>query len=509
LVEHWRKGLWQDQAISPYDPEAAEAVLAAVAWWLHGEKNRTTQTVEELGAVATQALADLGPGAGLGRDGVGFIGRMRDQSGILAMWSAGQCGFLHLTFQEYLAGLHAARENRAEELVKNIGASWWREVILVAIAIGSRDFAQKFFAALLETDAVAKQSALVDQCLDEARYAVLEPFLTVLKKPEMAPDRQLAILRPLRPFKHAELTAVCRRLARSAHLELREVAREILQRAGVEPERPTIEILETPLALQVHLKTGIALITIPAGEFVMGSNDGYSDEKPVHCVRISRPFQLGKYPVTNAEYQRFLEANPHTKPPAFWNDSQFNDPQQPVVGVCWHEARAFCQWADGRLPTEAEWEYACRAGSQGHWCFGNDEAKLGEYAWYIQNSGSNLHPVGQKKPNAWGLHDMHGNVWEWCLDEKREYTTEPRLDPVGPLEGAWRVVRGGSYWDDARGCRSAFRLAIEAGSRNGSMGFRLAAGQELEGGAKDSGASGRSRGAEGRSPAEGPESGAG
>jgi predicted NACHT family NTPase len=149
LVEHWRKEMRELQKVSGFDPEAAEGVLSTVAWWLHGQESRTSQTVEELGAVATKSLADLAPGAGLGRDGVEFIRRMRDESGILAMWGAGQCGFLHLTFQEYLAGFHAAREGLAEALVQHVGTSWWREVILVAVAVGSRDFARKFFAALV------------------------------------------------------------------------------------------------------------------------------------------------------------------------------------------------------------------------------------------------------------------------------------------------------------------------------------------------------------------------
>ena len=149
LVEHWRKEMRELQEVSGFDPEAAEGVLSTVGWWLHGQESRTSQTVEELGAVATKSLADLAPGAGLGRDGVEFIRRMRDESGILAMWGAGQCGFLHLTFQEYLAGFHAAREGLAEALVQHVGTSWWREVILVAVAVGSRDFARKFFAALV------------------------------------------------------------------------------------------------------------------------------------------------------------------------------------------------------------------------------------------------------------------------------------------------------------------------------------------------------------------------
>jgi formylglycine-generating enzyme required for sulfatase activity len=273
----------------------------------------------------------------------------------------------------------------------------------------------------------------------------------------------------------------------------------------------------------VRLTFGLELVPIPAGEFLMGSppdEKGRFDSETQHQVRLTVPFWIGRYPVTQAEYQAVMGTNP----------SEFKGERRPVENVDWHEAMAFCQqlterarqagWLPDdfafRLPTEAEWEYACRAGTTTAFNDGSDCTKpegkdpaLDRLGWFDKNSGRETHPVGEKQPNAWGLYDMHGNVWEWCWDGKRKYTTEPQLDPVGPLEGARRVVRGGSYWYNARRCRSAYRSAIEPGYRYGNQGFRLAAGQEFEGGAKASGASGRSRGAEGRSPAERPESGAG
>ena len=473
LVEHWRKEMRDLQQVSSFDPEAAEGILSWVAWWLHEKENRTSLAVEELGEVAGKALADLAPGAGLGRDGAQFIRRMRDESGILAIWSAGQCGFLHLTFQEYLAGLHAAREGWAEALVQHIGKSWWREVTLVAVAVGSRDFAVKFFTALLQTEAVTKEGALVDQCLDEARYAVLEPFLAALRQKGVQPERQVDILRRLRQFTHDDLTAVCRELARVAHPELSALAREILQRAGVEVERPAIEVAGAPLELRVAQHSGIAFITIPTGEFDMGTElGGDDDERPVHRVRISKPFLLGKYQVTNQEYQRFLEAEGKVKLPGYWSNSQFNDPKQPVVGVSWEEAQAFCKWAGCRLPTEAEWEYACRAGSQKKYCFGDEEAKLEEYGWYDKNSGGRTHPVGQKKPNDWGLYDMHGNVWEWCQDWFGAYPKEPVTDPTGPERSTSRVLRGGSWVNHPTRLRCACRNYGTPGYRISGIGFR-------------------------------------
>jgi len=207
----------------------------------------------------------------------------------------------------------------------------------------------------------------------------------------------------------------------------------------------------------------------------MGSKDGRHDEKPVHRVGLSQPFLLGKYQVTNQEYQRFLETYPNVKLPQYWSDSQFNEPQQPVAGVSWDDAQVFCQWAGCRLPTEAEWEYACRAGGQGKYCFGDDPAKLEEYAWFGKNSGWKPHPVGQKKPNAWGLYDMHGNAWEWCQDwyAFEYYIYSPEMNPTGPEEGEARVVRGGSFFDDPARLRCGSRLDRSPVYRFNHVGFRV------------------------------------
>jgi formylglycine-generating enzyme required for sulfatase activity len=219
------------------------------------------------------------------------------------------------------------------------------------------------------------------------------------------------------------------------------------------------------------------LTLIPAGEFMMGSpdsdKDAYPDEKPQHRVRITRPFYLGVYPVTQAEYERVMGGNP----------SYFTgDANRPVEQVSWDDAVEFCRKLSEkegrtyRLPTEAEWEYACRAGSTTRYCSGDDEVSLGEYAWYEDNSGPGVgtHPVGEKRPNAWGLYDMHGNEWEWCQDwdDDGYYAKSPVDDPRGPGTGSDRVCRGGCWHDPAGPCRSADRRIAAPGRRLSYLGFR-------------------------------------
>jgi formylglycine-generating enzyme required for sulfatase activity len=231
--------------------------------------------------------------------------------------------------------------------------------------------------------------------------------------------------------------------------------------------------------VEVTNSIGMKLAFIPAGEFLMGSpesdSDAYFDEKPQHTVRITKPFYLGVTEVTQEQYERMMGMNP----------SYLKGAQLPVEQVSWTDAVEFCRKlsalaAEGsagrvyRLPTEAEWEYACRAGSKTKWSFGDDESSLGDYGWYRSNSDSKTHSVGTKKPNAWGLHDMHGNVWEWCSDWFGNHASTTVSDPTGRATGSARVFRGGG-WDDYVGdCQSTDRSRRAPGDRSYDLGFRLA-----------------------------------
>lgn len=226
---------------------------------------------------------------------------------------------------------------------------------------------------------------------------------------------------------------------------------------------------EPPKELTVDLGGGVKLdlVLIPAGSFKMG----YNRKRPAHKVTITRPFYLGKYEITQEQWEAVMGNNP----------SHFKGPKNPVEQVSWEDCQKFFLKLNAKtggregwfvLPTEAQWEYACRAGSTGKFCFGDDEKQLGEHAWHGGNSGTQTHPAGKKKPNAWGLCDMHGNVWEWCADRYGEYGTEAADDPSGPTTGTCRVVRGGSWCVDGNGCQSAFRNFDEPGERNSNLGFR-------------------------------------
>ena len=231
----------------------------------------------------------------------------------------------------------------------------------------------------------------------------------------------------------------------------------------------------TPFTEKLPNRVTLEMVSLPAGQFLMGSPD--SDyEKPPHQVKVNS-FAIGKYPVTQAQYEAVMGTNP----------SHFqNNPQNPVEKVSWDDAQAFCQKLSqitGKtygLPTEAEWEYACRAGTTTRYYFGDDASQLGDYAWYIANSQSKTHPVGQKKPNAWGLYDMSGNVWEWCEDDWHDNYIGAPTDGsawINNNDNDYRIRRGGSWYYDPNNCRSAYRSNYNRrGLTDDDFGFRVVCG---------------------------------
>jgi len=215
------------------------------------------------------------------------------------------------------------------------------------------------------------------------------------------------------------------------------------------------------------------LVLVPAGSFRMGSDKGSDEEKPVHEVKIPKPFYMGKYEVTQEQWQAVMGASP----------SKFKGAKNPVDSVSWNDCQAFLKKLDERvrrgtfaLPTEAEWEYACRAGSKTEYCFGDDDGQLGEYAWHMRNSGKRTHPVGEKKPNPLGLFDVHGNVWEWCEDVWHDTYQGAPNDGSAWVEGGdqdVRVLRGGAWLFSAKSCWSAARTGYSPGSRWSNAGVRV------------------------------------
>ena len=231
---------------------------------------------------------------------------------------------------------------------------------------------------------------------------------------------------------------------------------------------------------------GMKLLSIPKGTFTMGSpieEEGADNDEEQHQVTISKDYYLGVTEVTQGQYEKVMGTNPShfQKRVIRKSDSSMH----PVEQVSWEGAVEFCKklselpeekkaGREYRLPTEAEWEYAYRAGGKTAYSFGESSKSLGDYAWFSGNSNDQTHPVGEKKANAWVLYDMHGNVWEWCSDWYGDYPKGAVRDPRGPQDGSIRVLRGGGWFSGAARCRSADRNRLSPAVGDFDIGFRVA-----------------------------------
>jgi sulfatase modifying factor 1 len=295
-------------------------------------------------------------------------------------------------------------------------------------------------------------------------------------------------------------------LARLHHLLHAEPARDRPQRLARRQA-----LLDAGLAPVVPAWTnpaGIDFALILPGTFAMGSPPGEenrSESETLHAVTLTRPYFLGVYPVTVGEFTRFVAATgyqtegergggSYAYPNGNWAiDAAVNwrtpgfaqTERHPVVCVTWNDAVAMVTWLNEdamdsgvvyALPTEAQWEYACRAGTASPFFWGHDPDQLPHYGWFNGNAGDRTHPVDTMRPNPWGLWHLAGNVWEWCADEYETYTAQPEQDPVPVTgDGSGYIRRGGSWHRVPGICRSASRASSNADYRGTSIGFRLAA----------------------------------
>jgi formylglycine-generating enzyme required for sulfatase activity len=218
------------------------------------------------------------------------------------------------------------------------------------------------------------------------------------------------------------------------------------------------------LTLNLGDKVTMRLVRIPAGKCMLGSSDP-EDNNGQHEVTIGKPFYIGATQVTVDQYAAFVKDTGHRHEAVCFEQTG----DHPVVRVTCNDAKAFCEWSSRKtgktvvLPTEAEWEYACRAGATTRFCFGNDDKELGRYAWYVENSGRTTHPVGLKKPNAWGLYDVHGNALEWCsncVERGGHHSNAPWCCGSAARSGSHSGMFDADYEDFTRG----FRVAAHPGA---------------------------------------------
>ena len=318
------------------------------------------------------------------------------------------------------------------------------------------------------------------QAIEKASAAYVKAR-SVKQPPVTSPDPERAKLeeenRKLREALEREEAKRKEQAARAKLEEENTKLRDALKRAEEEKKKAAEPVVATaPPALQQTSRDGAEMVSVPAGEFWMGSDDSdaYSDEKPRRRVYLDA-FRIDKFEASNALYRRFMEATGRAAP-SYWNDSMWNEPSQPVVGVDWYDASAYCSWAGKRLPTEAEWEKAARGTDGRKYPWGDQwdssransaESKIGK----MVSVGS--YPSGV---SPYGAHDMAGNVWEWVADWYGDnyYSQAPNRNPKGPDSGQYRVLRGGSWFNLPRGLRVSLRNRLTPAYRGGLIGFRCA-----------------------------------
>jgi formylglycine-generating enzyme required for sulfatase activity len=248
-----------------------------------------------------------------------------------------------------------------------------------------------------------------------------------------------------------------------------------------------------PLKKSIAESIGLDFVLVPPGSFMMGSPEKFKgaqkNEKPQHKVTITKAFEIGKHEITLAQWEAVMGTSPFKILPRSNNfyempgmATRITKPNHPAT-VSWQDAQDFIKKLNEkegqnryRLPTEAEWEYAARAGTTTNYSFGDNVSDLGKYAWFGEDfKTGGTHPVGQKEPNAWGLYDVHGNVWEWVQDlyDTDYYKRSPAIDPQGPSKGNGHTVRGGSWHSTSKGWHTAIRKGYETNYRGISIGFRL------------------------------------
>ena len=471
--------LWREAKGMPVVLTAAQAqmLLQPLAWWLHTQGRKEAAT-EEILPLLAEPLSELGRGPAEGR---ALLEAIRDQSGLLV--NVGPAfAFLHLSFQEYLSARHVQDQVvRAPELLLGLaghfGETWWREVILLAVGLDTPSLFEPLLASLLRFEILHRDVRLADDLLRDASIVTPRPLLAALTAGIASAQERyhaLRLLRAIPGWGSEGETAFVRPLLGDPDAQVAGMAAELL---GI--DQSVLQRLwrgEPAVGEERRNEAdGTVLLYVPGGEYTLGADDMPDSGKPIHRVVLS-PFWIAKYPVTNEQYSRFLAANQGAPEPQYWTDKHFNQPEQPVVGVSWKEAQAYCQWAGLRLPTEAQWEAAARAKDGRRYPWGNDEptpahANFGNREGRTTSVGS--YPKGA---GPFGALDQAGNVWEWCEDSLNAEDYRERVGQRDPLattgETTSRCLRGGSWLVEANSLAVAFRAGASASARTRNFGFR-------------------------------------
>jgi hypothetical protein len=479
------------------DPKLVRRLLrhVALAWHTAGGERWEEPAVANLLTAALNALPELDRHTAARlwpRDADDLLDELDRHGGVIGRFDGPRSGWgwLHRSFRELLAAEEVAGwtpEARMEWLAYRATPSpetaklnpWnptrrvaedarygpWSEVLGLLVGLTPAEAVPLLEGLVSASPAAAVRALVAAEGLDPWTHLdLLSRCMTTASLPAWTNDHLDRVVEALRRRDDSVATLTARLRPDAPTTELGLLA-YVLERLGARPDRATFFAAAGRPINRVPALATISLHDPARRTFRMGSQIGFAfdDEHPQHTVTLTHPFSLGTTPVTVAQYRAFDPAHPCP-----------GGDTHPVTRVDWFSARLFSWWVGGRLPTEAEWECACRAGTTTAFSFGDDQAFLGEYAWFNRNSGERTQPVGTRRPNPWGFFDLHGNVLEWVDCRRRRHYADDVTDPVSPTSGPGRVVRGGSAWNVASRCRSSYRSWDLPKFIGGGVGFRVA-----------------------------------
>ncbi|MCB9761632.1 MAG: SUMF1/EgtB/PvdO family nonheme iron enzyme [Alphaproteobacteria bacterium] len=493
LLQGWARHQQLDRGLPAEDGRLA---LAPVAWAMQEASDGQSPT--QLPRRRVLALLDerLRQLPALQMAASEFLRRANEDCGVLVESDLGQHRFPHLTFQEYLSALDAVDRDAVAELAERAHESRWHEPIL--LSMGLPGVFRPFMQAALDRPDVPDLKELLRACLDESRRMDPAPFVRLLRQAATDAGRVSAatvVLELLRTREMAGVTEAARALVDHPDAALRAQARSLCglptaPRADRPPADPA------PGTLWRASGLGIEFVWVPPGRFLMGATTqegaegydpgAYSYEEPPHRVRITKGFWLGRFPVTVAQYRAFVAASDDVEEPPSFRDSDFNQDEQPVTWMSWHDARRFCAWlgdqlqAEVELPTEAEWEWAARGKDGRRYPWGNADPDPQRANFTLSFGSARLEPVGGRPlgRGPFNAEEQAGGVWEWCRDVYVKYPTDGAeivdICRHNDASEAPRVLRGGSWAYSNPGIlRCANRDWGEPEVRRRLFGFRL------------------------------------
>ena len=492
LLGRWTHGFTDEPRKPLLSFKDALMLLQPAAWALHLNQRKYDLDREELRQIIKPSLErlelKLRQPLTLGQ----VIDWLCRDCGVLKEYAPGEYGFLHLSLQEYLAAMHAAIyiDIGLTTLARNFADPWWREVILLFVALSEHRWFAQLARRVVATDKLLLCEELLRNCMEEAYAPDTDPFVEIVQSKDESSERR---------------TAAMRIVLYQADERVRSVAIQILAN---EPKSSSLHALAAHIESRDKLShqaneghafadetTGIRFLWIPGGRFRMGIEQPLQlwqwDEwaQPPHWVQVSS-YWLAETPVTNQQYEIFVKATKH-KEPEYWRDRRFNAADQPVVGVSWLDADKFCRWlkevsgCNVVLPTEAQWEFAARGPAS--WLYPWGEKEPDEtLAYYGKDYFEDQPlPVGSLPAGCglFGTLDQAGNVLEWCRDvfdesaykARGELTVDPCITRTdNPAYVTARAVRGGSFNERAQNLRAAYRLGDRMDVANYDLGFRIA-----------------------------------